>query len=241
MFNVPVVQFLLASVIAGVIGMSGFMLGTQVAQLPVTVYLDPNSGTKVTGETFVVSVRLKSDIPVNAFRGFIQFDSTKLTVDSIDYNTSIADLWAEEPWYSNGDGTINFTGGTTVRNGFVGEGSLVTITFTTTKAGEAVIALKNIEVLQHDGLGTEAMLDIPIDSIFTIESMASHETVYDTGGVESSLLVTSKEKSRDLNGDGKQSIADISIFMSDIVSKNTRSDFNEDGLVNLKDLSILTQ
>jgi hypothetical protein len=36
-------------------------------------------------------------------------------------------------------------------------------------------------------------------------------------------------------------IADISIFMTDLLSKNLRSDMNREGTVNLADLRILTQ
>jgi hypothetical protein len=43
----------------------------------------------------------------------------------------------------------------------------------------------------------------------------------------------------DLNNDGEQTIADVSIFMTDLITQNDRSDFNQDGTVDLKDLSIL--
>ncbi len=242
MFNLPFAQMLIASVIAGIMGISGFILGTSIAEEAVEVTIEPTSGTSVVGETFVTTVVVRSDIPVNAFKGLLHFDKDKLAVESIAYNTSIADLWAEEPWYSNGEGTINFTGGTTIKGGFVGEGTLITVTFTAKSPGEASVHISDMQVLQHDGLGTEAELAIPIDSIFSVESeQQPSQKVLATDVTGPKVTIIPKEKNRDLNGDGKQTVADISVFMVDMLSKNPRSDLNEDGIVNLTDLSILTQ
>ena len=243
MFNLPAAaQFLLASIVAGIIGISGFLFGSTIISAPVSITLEPAGGTRIVGEMFVTTLKVKSSTPVNVFKGLLVFDPDKLTVTSIDYNTSIADLWAEEPWYSNGDGTINFTGGTTDRGGFVGEGTLITITFTAKNPGEAFVRLDDMRVLRHDGLGTEAPLSSPIDAIFAVEETTlSKETVFNAPLEGPKVMVIPEVPDRDLNDDGKQSMADISIFMSDLVSKNLRSDLNGDGTVNLGDLSILTQ
>lgn len=242
MFNIPAAQVLLASVIAGVIGISGLLFGTTVMEAPVSITLQPIHSTKVVGETFVTTLEVDSTIPVNVFKGLLVFDPEKLAVSSIDYNTSIADLWAEEPWYSNGEGTINFTGGTTASGGFTGKGTLVTVTFTAKNTGEAKVRLADMQVLQHDGLGTEASLATPIDSVFNVsEEVLSKETVFKSALEGPIVAVVPERKNRDLNGDGKQSMADVSIFMTDFVSKNLRSDLNGDGAVTLEDLSILTE
>jgi hypothetical protein len=241
MLNLPVAQLLLASVIAGIIGISGFLFNTTT-QAPVSITLEPTGGTKVLGETFVTRLEVKSTIPVNVFKGLMEFDAEKLIITSIDYNTSIANLWAEEPWYSNGEGTLTFIGGTTMNGGFIGEGTLITITFTAKNTGHASIQLKDMQVLQHDGLGTEAPLASSIENVFAIEpTTISEETVFKATVPGPTVTVVPETKSRDLNGDGKQSMADVSIFMIDSVSNNLRSDLNGDGTVNLKDLSILTE
>jgi hypothetical protein len=242
MFNLPAAQFLLASIIAGIIGISGYFLGTVIISAPVSVLLEPTSGTRVVGETFVTTLSVESSTPVNVFKGLLVFDPEKLTVESIDYNTSVADLWAEEPWYSNGAGTINFTGGTTARGGFIGEGTLITITFTAKNPGEAVVKLADMRVLQHDGLGTEAPLTTPIEAIFAVQTETlAKETLFNATLEGPTVTVLPEYTNRDLNRDGKQTMADVSIFMSDLLSKNLRSDLNGDGTVNLEDLSILTQ
>ena len=69
--------------------------------------------TRSVGEQFQVRLIVESSVPVNAFAGDLSFNRDVLEVSRIDYNTSIADLWVKEPWYSNGEGTINFAGGTT--------------------------------------------------------------------------------------------------------------------------------
>lgn len=242
MFNLPTAQLLLASIIAGIIGISGILLGTTVMTAPVIVTLEPADGSLVVGETFVTTLTVKSTLPVNVFRGLLEFDSNKLTVTSIDYNTSIANLWAEEPWYSNGDGTINFTGGTTAPGGFVGEGSLITITFTAKSSGEALVKMSEMQVLQHDGLGTETTLNRPIDAVFAIETPKLIEEILFKAPLNGpKISILTEPPDTDLNDDGKQSMADVSIFMTDLATKNLRSDLNKDGVINLTDLSILTK
>jgi hypothetical protein len=242
MFNLPAAQLLIASLVAGILGVSGFLMTPLVVEKVTTVSIEPSQGTVTAGETFTIKIVVDSDTPVNVFKGLLRFDDTKLAVSSIDYNTSIADLWAEEPWYSNGAGTINFTGGTTRTGGFTGNGSLVTVTFTTIATGEAAIYMEEVQILAHNGLGTSVTVTVPIDAIFAISNeQLESETRLETSVPGPTLMVVSALPDIDLNDDGRQTIADTSIFMSDLLKQNLRSDFNQDSAVNLKDLSILTK
>jgi hypothetical protein len=242
MFNLPAAQLLIASLVAGILGVSGFLMTPLVVEKVIAVSIEPSQGTVTAGETFTIKIVVDSDTPVNVFKGLLRFDDTKLAVSSIDYNTSIADLWAEEPWYSNGAGTINFTGGTTRTGGFTGTGSLVTVTFTTIATGEAAIYMEEVQILAHDGLGTAIPITFPIDAIFAIsKAQLESETRLETSVPGPTLMVVSALPDTDLNDDGRQTIADTSIFMADLIKQNLRSDFNQDGAVNLKDLSILTK
>lgn len=190
-------------------------------------------------ETFTVDVVVNSSIPVNVFSGNLSFNPELVRINKIDYNTSIADLWAELPWYHNGDGTLNFAGGTTRPGGFTGEGSLISITFEALQAGAGDITIEEARILQHDGLGTDVDLAPSIDAIVTVTDVPNTEEILYTRGARANYLATSEPRSTDLNNDGKQSLADTSIFMADLTTQNTRSDFDEDGHVNLRDLSIL--
>ena len=240
MLNFPI-QLLVATAIAAVIGMSGLLINnTPIPEAEVR--LESNNQLVKIGDTFKVSIIVESTVPVNVFKGFISFNAGALQVAAIDYNTSIANLWAEEPWYSNGDGTINFTGGTTQSNGFLGTGTLITITFKAKQIGESRVAMDEIRILKHDGLGTEISVKKPIDTIFAIENeRLAEQTLLNTALAGPVITIVTNVPLTDLNRDGKQNVADVSIFMTDFVSQNLRSDFNEDGIVTLKDLSILTR
>ena len=241
MFNLPVAQLLMASIIAGVLGVSGFLLNSSNNLPDTTVRIEPEKGTKVVGETFIIDVVVDTRVSTNVFKGMLTFDSERLAVKTISYNTSIADLWAEEPWYSNGAGTINFIGGTTKSGGFIGTGSLISIEFVTKTAGEATISMSDINILQHDGLGTEVPITTPIDALFSVDSHTHKiETILKTSIASTDIQVIPVISATDLNQDGTHSIVDISIFMTDLITQNKRSDFNQDNAVTFKDLSILT-
>lgn len=228
---------LTASAFVGLVAVAS-LFGTNVPMAEMSI--EPKEQLIATNDTFVIKVFVESVTPVNVFAGVVNFSHDVLAIESIDYNTSIANLWAETPWYSNGEGTLNFGGGTTKEGGFEGRGALIAITFKTLDEGEGVISLNDARILLHDGLGTYVTLNKPIDSIVTVEN---HETKNSSLVVPSDIVTTYKVvdelPSTDLNGDGKQSIADISIFMLHITSDDSRFDFNLDGEINIKDLNII--
>lgn len=200
--------------------------------------LDPQDGWPQLDEVFTVEVLLEAKTPVNAFQGDIIFDSEYLTVDSIDYNDSLADLWAVEPWYSNGAGTINFAGGVTKPGGFTGVDSVVSINFKTKKVGNAKVRFQKINILLHDGLGTDALVPDSIDALFAVTD-SSDEFAVSKSGNKYNVYVLPGGSPTDLDGDGKQGVGDVSIFLTDMVTQNPRSDFNQDGIVSVGDLSVL--
>jgi hypothetical protein len=238
MWQLPIARLLTAGVIAGILGVSGVFLTATVFQPEVSVSLEPSRGTILIGETFTVSLVVDSEVPTNVFKGVLQFDPNTLVVESIDYNTSIANLWAEAPWYSNGAGTINFIGGTTQNGGFVGTGTLITVTFKSTAVGEAKLHLSEVTIMKHDGIGNEVTLNKPIDALFAVsaESLSRHTLLQDEVDGPDIHVVRSTPHT-DLNNDGTQTMADVSIFMSDFVTQNLRSDFSGDGQVDLDDVT----
>tara|TARA_B100000745_G_C20135897_1_gene389339 strand:+ start:232 stop:966 length:735 start_codon:yes stop_codon:yes gene_type:complete len=218
----------------------GFMMAALPQGTQAEMRLEPNSGVLQNEELFTLNVVAEANVPVNVFQGNIHFDSKILTVQSIEYNTSIADLWAEEPWYNNGDGTLTFIGGTTMPGGFTGTGELITINFSTKNTGKARIDLQESTILQHDGLGTQAQLTEPIDAIFTVTDQSL--TPYRVGSGQSSaadVYILSQSISTDLNQDGQTSLIDVSIFMRYLATQNKKGDLNGDQIVGTRDLSIL--
>jgi hypothetical protein len=227
---------LIATALLGFLAVTSFLVLPLTNEVTTHMRLSPTAKTLVVGETFTVEVIVASPIPVNVFAGDLSFDTETLQVESIEYNTSIADLWAEEPWYSNGAGTLNFAGGTTQQGGFTGEAPLITINFKTLKEGSGLLAITDAEILKHDGLGTDAEIAPTIDALFTI---ASPENLLKTNASPTTYAVVKTIPSTDLNNDGKQSIADISIFMMHLQSTESRFDFNQDGNIDLKDFNII--
>jgi hypothetical protein len=69
--------------------------------------------------------------------------------------------------------------------------------------------------------------------------MLAQQTVATPASQASVVAISEEPPSTDINGDGKQTIADMSIFMLHIMGSDLRYDFNQDGKVNTSDLSIL--
>jgi hypothetical protein len=239
-------MFWLSRIVLGAISIilvatSGSMLASVIGDAEADMYLSPSSGTFKIGEPIVISLRVKSEVPTNVFAGSLKFNPEYLMVDKIDYNTSVADLWAIEPWFQNGDGTLQFAGGSTESSGFVGDEQLLQITFKTIAKGETTLELIDASILKHDGLGSEVnVVEHPIDALFSLGmEKLEPEIVFWQDWEGGTIAVEPEKPLTDLNNDGKQTVADVSIFMIDLVKKNLRSDFNQDGLVDTKDLSII--
>lgn len=225
---------LVGALIAGALS-AAVIMSTPPAETTMT--LTSESTRLRTGDTTTVAIAVRANTPVNVFSALLRFDHTKLQVERIDYNTSIADLWAEEPWYQNGDGTLGFAGGTTVPGGFTGEGTLITVTLRAREPGSAFLSLEDARILAHDGKGTDALTRMPLDVYLTVTEQAPAFSA-DTAALNT-IIIRDSNRSLDLNGDGLQTLADVSIFMRHLATQNLRSDFNGDNLVGATDLSIL--
>lgn len=232
----------LAGAIVGFITLWGIIVAPGTSEPLADMYIKPNALILEAGEIFTVHIMVYSKVSANVFAGELIFDRDVFRVRSIDYNTSIADLWAERPWYSNGEGTLNFAGGTTRTGGFLGTDTLITITFEAQQTGSGVLAITDAHILEHDGLGTEITLPESINAVFTIDTDTATTSLRNMIGKDRSATTYSVVPSlptTDLNDDGKQSIADISIFMLRFGAYDQKHDFNLDGKVNLTDLNIL--
>jgi hypothetical protein len=222
----------------------GFMALTQVFM---TTYVAPTTSMNIeaaetyttVGQTVAVHITVSSNIPVNAYTGIIEFDESMLAVEKITYNTSIATLWAKEPWYAKGSGKVTFTGGTATPGGFSGKGTLLTIYFTAQKVGTAAVHFTDAQVLQHDGIGSEAPLAPLLDTLFTITSSSTN--ALSSNRATTTIRVADTLSSTDMNNDGKTSISDMAIFMPLLGGTDIRGDFNADGSVTMRDFAILLE
>jgi hypothetical protein len=230
---------LAAGVFIAFLSLIGVVIAPQGEPLA-TIRMEPQTGLVLKDTVFPVRIMVDASTPVNVFKGELHFDHTKLIVESIDYNVSIAELWAEKPWYANGDGTINFIGGTTRTGGFSGSGVLMTVHFKPIALGDAELTMVDPRILAHDGLGSDVLVSEPLDALFVVEEeRIADETVASGPDSTTSVAVVETLPRTDLNQDGKQSIVDISIFISGMLGDNPSLDFNGDGEVGTRDLSIL--
>ena len=227
----------LASAIVGLLAITGlYMFPSPATSTHMTI--EPRTKSILAGELFTVTIIVSAAIPVNAFAGMVSFDETVLDVKRIDYNTSIADLWAKEPWFNRGQGTITFAGGSTKAGGFTDTGTLVTITFSAKKPGDAKLLLSNIQILKHDGLGTTANEATTIDTLFQVLA-ETPDIAAPTKDITTNIAVIATNTSPDLNNDQTVNLSDLSIFMIYLATSDNRADFNNDNLVTTADLSVL--
>lgn len=231
---------LLAGAFFALLSLFGIVMAPALNQPEAQMLIETTVHNVRVGEPVTVDVIVRSSEPVNVFSGEMRFDPKYFEIIDISYNTSIADLWATVPWYQNGDGTLTFTGGTTRTGGFVGEGALISATFRAKQIGYTALHLAGVRILKHDGLGTDMPITDSIDSLFTIEdALLKKETVTTQNPDPMNILVSEKPPSTDLNGDGKQTIADVSVFMRGMFRDDPRLDFNLDGRVDTNDLRII--
>lgn len=238
MFPITIGRLLAGTAILGIVGILATVINVGT-ESEAEMRLEPNTGVSILGEPLYVTLVVESKIPVNAFSGLVSFDPTKLRVIAIDYNTGIADLWVEKPWYEDGDGTVSFAGGTTRPGGFTGEDQLIRISFMPEAEGDARLILSRARVLEHDGFGTDAEIAKPVDALFSVERLATDARTISDNVSDSTLTIVPQKPDADLNDDGKVSAADVSIMMMQLLSNDLRYDLSGDGKVNLADLSIL--
>jgi hypothetical protein len=105
---------------------------------------------------------------MNAVQGVINFSSDKLEVASVSKNSSVLSVWAQEPSYSNIDGTIQFAGIVT-NPGFMGQsGKILSVVFRAKAAGQANLTITKASVLANDGEGTQILNSVSA-AAFAIE------------------------------------------------------------------------
>lgn len=146
----------------------GTLLTAQNA-LAATLSLSPGTGVYTSGATFSVNVRVNSQgKEINAAEGTLKFNPNELSVVSVNRAGSIFNLWVAEPTFSNGAGTISFSGGSP--SGYTGSGgSVMNVTFRAAGAGSPRVSFTNGSVLANDGRGTNVLTAMNGGS-FTIQA-----------------------------------------------------------------------
>jgi hypothetical protein len=129
-----------------------------------------------TGETFTATVYINTQgVAINNAEAELTFDPSALQVLSINTAGSIFSLWVQQPTFSNGAGTISFTGG--VPNpGYTGaSGKVFSISFKALKEGEASVTFDTASILSNDGSGTDVTNNLNPATI-SVKTIATSET-----------------------------------------------------------------
>lgn len=114
----------------------------------------PKSQYRV-GESFQVNLSINTGgQAINTISGIIDIPTLNTPIIDVRYGNSIISLWVEKPTINHTEGLINFAGG--IPGGFNGaSGPLLSFGLQAKRTGNAVISLKNVEVLLNDGKGTK--------------------------------------------------------------------------------------
>lgn len=151
-------RFLIISTTIGALifgGVSPVFAETQSASL----YLSPYSGTFYVGSTFDVSIFVNTEENnINAVEVSLSFPPELLQVTSPTASFSFISIWADQPSYSNKDGTISFKGGVPNPGIKTSAGLVSTITFRAKSPGVAKISFSDSsKILLSDGKGTNIL------------------------------------------------------------------------------------
>lgn len=215
-----------------IVGGMGVMLAAVVSSSQSASYirLVASQSDMVAGERFSVTISAFAHIPVNAVDMSLSYDQEKVSVIGVDRGRSVITLWTAEP--EVGNGLIRLQGGT-YRRGFIDEHQIAVINFEAKKNGRANFLLTKSTFLAGDGAGSE----VPIARTSLSQTEVRIATFPSEGGEISDnvtlTLVT------DLDGDGKVTLADISMFMAGWGKQDTVYDFTGDGKMTFRDFSVL--
>lgn len=122
-----------------------------------SLYFSPSSGSYNIGQYISTSIFVSPDQVVNAIGGSVSFPKDKIEITSISRSGSIINFWAQDPYFSNSTGKLEFEG-VVFNPGFSGSaGKIITINFKAKKEGAADFNFLSGSVLAHDGMGTEVL------------------------------------------------------------------------------------
>lgn len=128
------------------------MISSVAFSYAADITFTPSTGTFKQGKSFTVDVYVSNNNQtINAVSAAITYPSDLLQITSINKDSSIIKLWAEEPSFSNAQGTAKLEG-VILNPGFSSaRGKVVSINFVAKKAGTAAVVVGSGSVLANDG------------------------------------------------------------------------------------------
>jgi archaellum component FlaF (FlaF/FlaG flagellin family) len=194
------------------------------------VRLETSSATVEAGKTILVDVYAYAHVPVNAVDITLQFDSSSVEVTGVDTGQSVLTIWTQEPVIE--DGRVLLQGGT-FRKGFLTEHKIATVKLKAKSTGQSSFRATDVVLLAGDGSGTSVSVTDVVDSkinLYVYDENSSPGSI----GIDVEINIIS-----DIDGDGKVTLKDISIFMIAWKDNSNLYDFNGDGRMTFRDFSII--
>lgn len=164
-------KFFLPILVCGLLSLASLVHAQTVLESTTAdgakIGLSPETGNFGVGKTFTLNVVVDSTRAFNSANATLNFSKDILSVQSLSKTSSALSLWAVEPTFSNGAGTVTFEGGNTAP--LTGKKTLLSITFKALKEGDATISFGNASVLAADGRGTD-ILSVKTSSTYEISA-----------------------------------------------------------------------
>lgn len=141
--------------LTGIILIFSLMIGTSASAGGASLYLSSAGDSLGVGETVYMDVKINTGgFSINAAQVNISYPGDKLKITNVFKDGSIFSLWPDEPYFSNSEGKLYFSGGVP-HPGFSGNnGQILRIQFEAKEEGEAILAFGKSQILADDGNGT---------------------------------------------------------------------------------------
>ena len=160
-----------------------FIIFSLVLFFSIKVYaanldISPSSQNVSTGDLVSMSVIVStSGQAINAVSGVLSFPKNLLEVSSVSVTGSIINFWANDPKFSNSEGTVNFEG-VIMNPGYSGiNGRVLKINFKAKAAGRVNLQFDAASILANDGNGTDITSEKGVATILINEKIVPEKKV----------------------------------------------------------------
>ena len=178
------------------------------------------------GEEVTIQIIADADEPINVIGATITAPPELISISSISRENSIIDLWTQEPSITDNN-AVTFSGGIVTSSGFTGNGTVLSFTVVPTAEGVAEIDFSDSQMLAHDGTGMPVSCS---NSAIVLTIRPQEHPSPDVNGdktvnlfdfgIVSARLFMAYERPYDLNLDGKITISDIGVLISNMRSSS---------------------